>query len=163
MPCGYGSFAQGAHRWIETHPCTEFWFLLHFLPQISTKHYETYEDVLPDLQRYMPGYEKTARYFKKNNLYKYLTENGDLQRAIDYAEELTRLSEATPEDNMAYSQMHLVFNLIASMDEEDGDKNEQKAENKNRNEENRRQITSDSSHQEPVITSNNSWKKVFLR
>lgn len=51
--------------WIETNPCTEFWFLLHFLPQISTKHYETYEDVLPDLQRYMPGYEKTSRYFKK--------------------------------------------------------------------------------------------------
>ena len=71
--------------WIETSPCTEFWFLLHFLPQLSTKHYETCEDVLPDLQRYMPGYEKTARYFKKNNLFKYLTEHGDLQRAIGYA------------------------------------------------------------------------------
>ena len=46
--------------WIETNPCTEFWFLLHFLPQISTKHYETSEDVLLDLKRYMPGYEKTA-------------------------------------------------------------------------------------------------------
>ena len=126
--------------WIETNPCTEFWFLLHFLPQISTKHYETYEDVLPDLQRYMPGYEKTARYFKKNNLYKYLTEHGDLQRAIDYAEELSRLSEASPEDKMAYSQMHLVFELIKSMDEEEADKNEQKTGNGNRNEENRRQI-----------------------
>lgn len=126
--------------WIETNPCTEFWFLLHFLPQLTSKHYETYEDVLPDLQHYMPGYEKTARYFKKNNLYKYLTENGDLQRAISYAEELTRLSEASSEDRMAYSQMHLVFNLIASMDEEEADKNEQKAENRNRNEENRRQI-----------------------
>lgn len=126
--------------WIETNPCTEFWFLLHFLPQISTKHYETYEDVLPDLQRYMPGYEKTARYFKKNNLYKYLTEHGDLQRAIDYAEELSRLSEASPEDKMAYSQMHLVFELIKSMDEEEADKNEQKTGNRNRNEENRRQI-----------------------
>ena len=126
--------------WIETNPCTEFWFLLHFLPQISTKHYETYEDVLPDLQRYMPGYEKTARYFKKNNLYKYLTEHGDLQRAISYAEELTRLSEASPEDRMAYSQMHLVFELIASMDEEETDKNEQKTEKQNRSEENRRQI-----------------------
>lgn len=126
--------------WIETNPCTEFWFLLHFLPQISTKHYETYEDVLPDLQRYMPGYEKTARYFKKNNLYKYLTENGDLGRAISYAEELTRLSEASPEDKIAYSQMHLVFKLIASMDEDEADKNEQKAENLNRNDENRRQI-----------------------
>ena len=126
--------------WIETNPCTEFWFLLHFLPQLTSKHYETYEDVLPDLQHYMPGYEKTARYFKKNNLYKYLTENGDLQRAISYAEELTRLSEASPEDRIAYSQMHLVFKLIKSMDEEEADKNEQKAENRNRNEENRRQI-----------------------
>ena len=126
--------------WIETNPCTEFWFLLHFLPQISTKHYETYEDVLPDLQRYMPGYEKTARYFKKNNLYKYLTEHGDLERAIGYAEELSRLSEISPEDKMAYSQMHLVFKLIASMNEEGADKNEQKAENRNRNDEYRRQI-----------------------
>ena len=126
--------------WIETNPCTEFWFLLHFLPQISTKHYETCEDVLPDLQRYMPGYEKTARYFRKNNLYKYLTENGDLQRAISYAKELSRLSEVSPEDKIAYSQMHKVFELIASMEEEETDKNEQKTEKQNRNKENRRQI-----------------------
>lgn len=126
--------------WIETSPCTEFWFLLHFLPQLSTKHYESYEDVLPDLQRYMPGYEKTARYFKKNNLYKYLTEHGDMQRAIGYAEALTRLSEASPEDRIAYSQMHLVFKLIASMDAKETDKNGSKTEKRNRNEENRRQI-----------------------
>ena len=126
--------------WIETSPCTEFWFLLHFLPQLSTKHYASYEDVLPDLQRYMPGYEKTARYFKKNNLYKYLTEHGDMQRAIGYAKELTRLSEATPEDKIAYSQMHLVFELIASMNEEESDKTTLKTEKRNRNEENRRQI-----------------------
>ena len=126
--------------WIETNPCTEFWFLLHFLPQLTSKHYETCEDVLPDLQHYMPGYEQTARYFKKNKLYKYLTENGDLQRAIGYAEEQSRLSEASPEDKIAYSQMHLVFKLIKSMDEEEADKNEQKTENQNRNKENRRQI-----------------------
>ena len=126
--------------WIETNPCTQFWFLLHFLPQISTKHYETCEDVLPDLQRYMPEYEKTARYFKKNNLFQYLTEQGDLQRAIGYAEALTRLSEASPEDRIAYSQMHLVFKLIASMDAKETDKNGSKTENQNRNEENRRQI-----------------------
>ena len=127
--------------WIETNPCTEFWFLLHFLPQLSTKHYESCEDVLPDLQHYMPGYEKTARYFKKNNLYKYLTEHGDLQRANGYAEELTRLSEASPEDKIAYSQMHLVFKLIASMNKEETDINDQKAGKRNRNNENRRQIT----------------------
>ena len=126
--------------WIETNPCTEFWFLLHFLPQLSMKHYDSCEDVLPDLQHYMPGYEKTARYFRKNNLYNYLTEHGDLHRAIEYAKELSRLSEATPEDRIAYSQMHKVFELIASMNAEESDKNEIKTENQNRNEENRRQI-----------------------
>jgi hypothetical protein len=64
----------------------------------------------------MPNYEKTARYFRKNNLYNYLTEHGDLQRAIGYAKELSRLSEATPEDRIAYSQMHKVFELIAQME-----------------------------------------------
>ena len=129
--------------WIETNPCTEFWFLLHFLPQIATKRYETCEDVLPDLQHYMPGYEKTARYFRKNNLYNYLTEHGDLQRAIGYAEELTRLSKETPEDRIAYSQMHKVFELIASMEAEEtegSDKNDSKTENQKRNGQNRRQI-----------------------
>ena len=105
--------------WIETNPCTEFWFLLHFLPQLSMKHYDSCEDVLPDLHDYMPGYEKTARYFRKNNLYKYLTEHSDLQRAIGYAKELSRLSEATPKDRIAYSQMHRVFELIASMNAEE--------------------------------------------
>ena len=61
----------------------------------------------------------------------------DIKRRV---KELTRLSEGSPEDRMAYSQMHLVFELIASMDEEETDKNEQKTEKRNRNEENRRQI-----------------------
>lgn len=101
--------------WVETNPCTEFWFLLHFLPQLSVKRYDSYEQLIPELQRYMPGYEKTVRYFRKNKLYNYLTENGDLQQALGYAKELSRLSETTPEDKIAYSQMHRVFELIASM------------------------------------------------
>ena len=36
--------------------------------------------------------------------------------------------------------MHLVFELIASMNEEEADKTTIKTENRNRNEENRRQI-----------------------
>lgn len=105
--------------WVETNPCTEFWFLLHFLPQLSVKHYDSYEQLIPELQSYMPGYEKTVRYFRKIKLYNYLTENGDLQRALSYAKELSRLSEATPEDKIAYTQMHRVFELIASMNEDE--------------------------------------------
>ena len=65
---------------------------------------------------------------------KYLTEKGDLQRAIGYVEKLSRLSKATPKDRMAYSQMNLVFELIAFMEAEDTDKNDSKIENCNRNE-----------------------------
>ena len=161
----YQQLKKSSHRnviWIETNPCTEFWFLLHFLPQLSTKHYETYEDVLPDLQRYMPGYEKTARYFRKNNLYKYLTEHGDLQRALTYAEELSRLSEATPEDKIAYSQMHRVFNLIASMEAEDTDKNDSKSGKLNRSNENRRQII-DFIAGEGISDSNSVSKAIGLK
>lgn len=114
--------------WVETNPCTEFWFLLHFLPQLSVKHYDSYEQLIPELQRYMPGYEKTVRYFRKIKLYNYLTENGDLQRALSYAKELSRLSEATPEDKIAYTQMHRVFELIASMNEDETYKKTIKAE-----------------------------------
>lgn len=47
---------------IETNPCTELWFLLHFLPTLQVKHYTSYEQLIPELQKYMPGYEKTKRY-----------------------------------------------------------------------------------------------------
>lgn len=118
--------------WVETNPCTEFWFLLHFLPQLAVKHYASYEEVLPDLQRYMPGYEKTARYFRRTKLHNYLTEHGDLQRAMSYAEKLTAMSQATPEDRIAFSEMHKVFKLLASMEAEDENKNDIQSEIQNR-------------------------------
>ena len=46
----------------------------------------------------MPGYEKTQRYFIRNNLYRYLTENGDLERAMQNSEKLCQLCKKTPED-----------------------------------------------------------------
>ncbi len=118
--------------WIETNPCTEFWFLLHFLPKLVVRHYESYEDCLPELRKYMPGYEKTKRYFMNTNLYTYLVENGSLERAISYADELSRLSEQTPEDEIAYSQIHKVFKLIQDISEGTL-KNELKSKNRFRN------------------------------
>jgi hypothetical protein len=99
-------------KFIETNPCTEFWFLLHFLPQGVCRHYTSYEQLLPELQKYMPGYEKTKRYFIQTNLYKYLTENGDLTQAMLHAEKLCQLCQATPEDVQAYSEIHRVIELL---------------------------------------------------
>ena len=102
----------GRVMFIETNPCTEFWFLLHFLPNVVCKHYESYEQLLPELQKYMPGYEKTKRYFIRTNLYKYLTENGDLERAVQNSEKLCQLCKETPEDKKAYSEIHKVIELL---------------------------------------------------
>lgn len=98
--------------WIETNPCTEFWFLLHFIPDLVVRQYQTCDEVMAELQKYMPGYEKTTRYFRKIKLYEFLRANGDIKRAIRYAEQLSSLSESSPEDKIAYSQIHHVLTLL---------------------------------------------------
>ena len=82
------------------------------MPIVVCKHYESYEQLLPELQKYMPGYEKTKRYFIRTNLYKYLTENGDLERAVQNSEKLCQLCKETPEDMKAYSEIHKVIELF---------------------------------------------------
>ena len=97
------------------HSDTEFWFLLHFLPNVVCRRYESYEQLLPELQKYMPGYEKTKRYFIRTNLYKYLTENGDLERAMINSEKLCQLCKESPEDLKAYSEVHKVIELLINL------------------------------------------------
>lgn len=97
---------------IETSPCTEYWFLLHFLPTLSTKRYISYDELLPELQKYMPGYEKTKRYFRRTDLYKYLRENGSLEKAIDNSQKLCEMSKLYPEDKLCYSEIHKVITLL---------------------------------------------------
>ena len=92
------------------------WFyfdsLLHFLPNVACRRYESYDQLLPELQKYMPGYEKTKRYFIRTNLYKYLTENGDLERAMSNSEKLCQLCKESPEDVKAYSEVYKVIQWL---------------------------------------------------
>ena len=83
----------GKVMFVETNPCTEF----------------------PELQKYMPGYEKTKRYFIRTNLYKYLTDNGDLERAMSNSEKLCQLCQESPEDLKAYSEIHQVIRLLTNI------------------------------------------------
>ena len=97
---------------IETNPCTEFWFLLHFLPKLSSKTYTSYEEVVVDLRRYLPNYEKSKKYFKKIPLYQYLSAHGDLSRAVSYASQLLQLAQETPEDLHSYTQIHEMLEFL---------------------------------------------------
>lgn len=100
---------------VETNPCTEFWFLLHFLPNVVCRQYDSCEQLLPELRKYMPGYEKTKQYFTRTKLYNYLTENGDLERAMANSEKLCQLCKESEQDNAAYSEVHKVIRLLNGM------------------------------------------------
>ena len=100
---------------IETSPCTEFWFLLHFLPDNTVRRFQNYDQLIPELRKYMPGYEKTKHYFIRTKLYNYLVANGSLERAKTNAEKLSAMSKASPEDRIAYSEIHKVFELLDNL------------------------------------------------
>lgn len=97
---------------IETHPCTEFWFLLHFLPGLPKRKYNSCDELLPELQKYMPGYEKTKRYFRRTDLYRFLETHGDIERAIRNGKLLSDLSKSNSEDEICYSEVYKVIELI---------------------------------------------------
>lgn len=101
---------------IETSPCTEYWFLLHFLPNLSTKSYPTQDMLIKELQKYMPGYEKTKKYFQQTNLYCYLKEHGNIEKAIEYSEKLCELCKENPEDERSYSEIHKVISLLNELE-----------------------------------------------
>ncbi len=103
---------QGQIIFVETFPCMEFWFLLHFIPNLSTKRYNSYEDILPELRKYMPEYEKTKKYFRQISLYSFLKENGDENRAIENAKKLCELNISEFENENSYSELYRVIELL---------------------------------------------------
>lgn len=101
--------------WVETNPCTEFWFLLHFLPGLTTRHYDNQDEAIAELRRFIPGYEKSKHFFAKSDLFNYLCQNGDLERAKANAKRLCILASKDNDDHLAYSQIHMVLELLDSM------------------------------------------------
>lgn len=59
--------------------------------------------------------ETTKRYFIRTNLYKNLTENGYLERAVANSEKLCQLCKKSPEDLKAYSEIHKVIELLSEL------------------------------------------------
>lgn len=102
---------------IETSPCTEFWFLLHFLLDNTVRRFQNYDQLIPELKKYMPGYEKTKHYFIRTKLYDYLVANGSLERAKLNAEKLSQMSKTLPEDRIAYSEIYKVVKLLDDLNQ----------------------------------------------
>lgn len=58
-------------------PCLEFWFMLHY--KYTSRFYESYEKLKPDLIKYLKGYQKNKDYFVRGpqDIYARLKENLD--------------------------------------------------------------------------------------
>lgn len=80
---------------IVNNPCMEYWFLLHFDP--SGKSFSNCAGVLPKLKKYLKGYEKTERYFKKSDLDIYTRLKPHLGKAITNASSLGEFNQEYPE------------------------------------------------------------------
>lgn len=48
---------------VESSPCTEYWFLMHYMPNTSSKEYATYDQVVTALRKHIPNYDKTEEFF----------------------------------------------------------------------------------------------------
>lgn len=52
---------------IETNPCMEFWFLLHYT--FTTKAFNNYKQLAKLLKKYLPAYDKTEKYLSGSKIY----------------------------------------------------------------------------------------------
>lgn len=101
---------------IETDPCTEYWFLLHFVDACPGRQYDSYEELEAELRKYIPEYSKTEQYLRKNQWLTILSQKGSLENAISRA----RLSVQRHKDGEpgAYTQMFKLFDKLKEFSKE---------------------------------------------
>ena len=100
---------------VESSPCTEYWFLMHYMPDSSSKEYGNYDAVAQELKKHIPNYEKTEAFFNKTHIYRELKEKGDMVRAIELSREYEELRAKEPEVYKSYSQMYKLFDVISEI------------------------------------------------
>ena len=95
---------------VETDPCTEYWFLLHFVERLSARRFADYAAVEAELRKHIPNYSKSESYLRKIRLYDFLAEHGDLNKALTLARKSADLHNQGNENS--YSQMYKLFDKL---------------------------------------------------
>ncbi len=90
---------------ILNNPCLEFWFLLHF--EQTTKHFPQCKKAETELKKYLKDYEKTQKYFTKQDNDIYLKLKPNLTIAMRNAQNTQR--KDLNEIEKAICEMNLFF------------------------------------------------------
>lgn len=90
---------------IINNPCLEFWLLLHF--EKTSKYFRTCASAIAELKKHLNDYEKTQKYYTKENNDIYLKLKPHLSTAIQNAISLGCFDEEDPAKAMC--EMELFF------------------------------------------------------
>lgn len=90
---------------IVNNPCLEYWFLLHFIN--TTKAFNSCSDTEKELKKHIEGYEKTEKFFKKQNHDIYLKLKPYLSTALKNAKSLGNFDPENLQKTMC--EMELLF------------------------------------------------------
>lgn len=88
----------------ETMPCIEYWFLLYF-KGYSAKVYNTCDEVISELKKFIPDYSKSNNYLKKKKIYSFLIGKGDLLKAKATADRLSEEKKSSDNRKYPYSDI----------------------------------------------------------
>ncbi len=91
---------------IESHPCFELWFLLHY--EFTDKPYMCCDELIKDLRRYLEGYSKKEKYRKEL----YAITKQSISEAIKHAKRIRKKKRVSGE---AFSYTD-VYRLIDKLD-----------------------------------------------
>lgn len=90
---------------IVNNPCIEFWFLLHF--EKTAKYFNKCSGAETQLKKHMPNYEKTQKFFTKQNDDIYLKLKPNLKAALQNSISLGNFDNENPKKAMC--EMELLF------------------------------------------------------
>lgn len=90
---------------IVNNPCLEFWLLLHF--EETGRFFDTCDKAARQLKKYLPDYEKTAKFYTKKDKDIYLRLKPRMKNALAHSKKLKKINFDSPDQ--AISQMYLFF------------------------------------------------------
>ncbi len=90
---------------IINNPCLEFWFILHF--EKTSKLFDSCAKAETELKKHLKDYEKTQKFFTKQDNDIYIKLKRFLKTAINNSESLGQFD--MDEQTKAICEMHLLF------------------------------------------------------
>lgn len=98
---------------IVSNPCFEFWLLLHYLSTPSSRFYDRCEQVVREVKKYLPDYDKKRIGIQGQKLFEKIgTENNTLKALENSAFLLNELKESKEVETSSFSEVSLVVNQL---------------------------------------------------